>query len=96
LADCSIICGFRNEVEQEKAFRAGKSKLHFPHSKHNVWLSRAVDVVPWPIDWDDIERFKALAGIIKDRADLLKIKVVWGGDWVNFLDYPHWELGRDE
>jgi peptidoglycan LD-endopeptidase CwlK len=47
-----------------------------------------------------ISRFYFLAGLIKERADQLNIKVRWGGDWDNdndffdqtFYDLVHWEL----
>jgi peptidoglycan L-alanyl-D-glutamate endopeptidase CwlK len=95
-ADHSIICGHRGEADQELAFSSGKSLVHFPHSKHNVYPSRAVDVAPWPIDWADIDRFKAFSETVKCRANELGIRVVWGGDWDGFKDWPHWELHKEE
>jgi peptidoglycan L-alanyl-D-glutamate endopeptidase CwlK len=90
--DISILCGHRGEEEQNKAFNDGKSKVRFPFSKHNKTPSLAVDIAPYPIDWNDIQRFKDLAEIVKDAADKLDISVEWGGDWVKFKDYPHWQL----
>ena len=90
--DCSIICGHRGEAEQNKAFKEGNSKLKWPKSKHNTYPSRAVDVVPWPIDWKDIKRFKALAVVVQNKAKEMGIKIQWGGDWPKFRDYPHWQL----
>lgn len=98
--DCSVICGHRGMEEQEEAFRTGKSKAHFGESKHNHMPSMAVDVVPYPLDWDDRERFGLLAGFVKGRAISLGINIRWGGDWdqdnqmrdETFLDMPHYEL----
>jgi peptidoglycan L-alanyl-D-glutamate endopeptidase CwlK len=90
--DISILCGHRGEEEQNKAFNEGKSKVRFPFSKHNKTPSLAVDIAPYPIDWSDIQRFKDLAEIVKECAEKLDISVEWGGDWVKFKDYPHWQL----
>ena len=98
--DCSVICGYRGIEEQEEAFRTGKSKARFGESKHNHYPSMAVDVVPYPIDWEDKERFALLAGFVQGRAVALGINIRWGGDWdrdkktadETFLDMPHFEL----
>lgn len=92
LTDFVVLCGYRGEEEQEAAFNAGTSKLHFPDSKHNTSPSQAIDIAPYPVDWDDIERFKRLAIVIKKCASDLGVGVSWGGDWKKFKDYPHWEL----
>ena len=54
--DVSILEGHRNAAKQQEAFLAGKSKAQWPYSKHNKLPSMAVDVAPYPIDWDDRER----------------------------------------
>jgi peptidoglycan L-alanyl-D-glutamate endopeptidase CwlK len=104
--DCSVIVGHRNEEDQNLAFATGKSQLRWPQSKHNASPSNAVDVAPWPIDWDDRERFHLFAGYVLATAEQLyqigaiKRRVRWGGDWdsdtqVNdnrFDDLVHFEL----
>lgn len=96
--DCTIICGYRNKEDQEKAFLAGNSKLHYPYSKHNKQPSLSVDVAPYPIDWNDIGRFKDFANHVKAVINRLAAEkkisslILWGGDWVTFKDYPHWEV----
>lgn len=52
--DCTVLEGRRGEEKQELFFREGKTKLHYPNSKHNAvepLLSDAVDVIPYPVDW---------------------------------------------
>lgn len=66
----------------------GKTKK----SKHNYYPSKAVDVVPYPLDWNDIDSFKQLASVVKDKALELGIDVEWGGDWKSLKDYPHWQI----
>jgi len=91
--DCSIICGHRNQEDQDKAFADGFSKLKYPHGKHNAIPSNAVDVCPDPIDWKDVDRFKAFSDNVKAKAKELNIAIIWGGDWDDsFKDYPHYEL----
>lgn len=98
--DCTILEGHRGEARQNQLYEDGKTTLRWPHSKHNVLPSRAVDVAPYPIDWGDRERFYFLAGVVKAYANALGIKVRWGGDWDSdddlhdqrFDDLPHWEL----
>lgn len=98
--DISIICAYRNEADQNKAFAEKKSKLKYPDSKHNKIPSLAVDVCPSPVDWSDESRFYLMMGVFKAKADSLGIKIRLGGDWnsdnnlVNdgFIDLPHVEL----
>lgn len=102
--DCAVLCGFRNEADQEDAFVKGFSKVQFPDSKHNSYPSLAVDVVPWPLDWKDGRRFYHFGGYVLATAGRLGIKIRWGGDWngnldfkdQNFHDLPHFELLPDE
>ena len=51
--DASILCGHRSESEQNLAFLNGRSKVKWPDSKHNEYLSDAIDAVPYPLKWPD-------------------------------------------
>ncbi len=101
--DCSVICGHRGEDDQNKAFDEGKSELMFPVSKHNQYPSMAVDVVPYPVDWKDLNRFYFFGGYVKKTAELLGIDIRWGGDFdgdtltddQSFIDLPHWQIMID-
>ena len=98
--DFSVLEGHRSGHRQNELFRQGKSKLKAGKSKHNSLPSKAVDIVPWPIDWEDTRRFYFLAGIIKQAAHDLNINVRLGADWdgdnsfadQTFHDLPHIEL----
>lgn len=92
LMDFSVICGHRGKEAQEAAFKAGHSKAKWGQSSHNEQPSKAVDIVPYPIDWHDLERFKSLARYLKQVAKDEGVKLYWGGDWKNFKDYPHYSL----
>ena len=101
--DCSVICGHRNKQEQNKAFEEKRTKVKYPNGRHNAKPSMAVDVAPYPIDWDDRERFHLFAGFVLGIAQSMEINIRWGGDWNknfevddnNFDDFPHFELVKD-
>jgi peptidoglycan L-alanyl-D-glutamate endopeptidase CwlK len=106
--DCSVICGYRNKEDQNAAYNAKpkRSKLKFPQSKHNKFPSLAVDVVPYPIDWDDKQRFRDFGNYAIGVADalydigMIKHRIRWGHDWDSdhdltdqeFTDSPHFEI----
>lgn len=98
--DCTIVCGHRDKADQDEAFRTGKSKLQYPRSKHNAAPSLAIDVVPYPVDWNDHKRFYYFAGFVLGVASSLGVDLRFGGDWdgdfdikdQNFFDLPHFEL----
>lgn len=93
--DISILAGYRGSKEQNLLQAEGHSQLIYPRSMHNKEPSLAVDVIPFPVQWEKIERFRILSYHIKIVAWKLDIKIDWGGDWKNFKDYPHWQLARD-
>ncbi len=102
--DCTIIEGKRNKARQNRLQEIGRSKVRWPASRHNTveedGLSEAVDVAPYPVDWDDIERFYFFAGFVLGIARSMGIQLRWGGDWDSdtqitdqtFNDLPHFEL----
>lgn len=98
--DCTIICGHRGEKEQNEAFDNGFSKVKWPNSKHNQMPSKAVDVLPYPINWNDIRKHYHFIGYVKAVADRLGIKLRFGIDFNrdgnlnndSFVDRPHVEL----
>ncbi len=99
--DCSVIEGHREEERQNKLYEEGKTMVKFPNGRHNAYPSRASDVVPYPIDWSDRERFTLFAGFVKGIAKgMYNIDLRWGGDWDSdwevsdnrFDDFPHFEI----
>lgn len=98
--DITVLCGYRSHFDQERMFAEGKSKLRGGQSKHNADPSLAVDVAPWPIDWEDTNRFYLMAGFMFSAAAARGVKLRWGGDWdmdwehtdQTFNDLPHFEL----
>lgn len=85
--DCTILEGYRNQVDQEKDYVDGKTKLHFPDGKHNHQPSMAVDVTPYPVNFDDNKLSIWFGGYVLGIAQRLKDEgkmshsVRWGGAW---------------
>ena len=85
--DCSVTCGYRNKEDQDKAVASGNSKAVYPEGKHNSNPSTAIDVYPYPIDFNDLPRFYYFAGWVLAKAEILRNvgeianKIKWGGNW---------------
>lgn len=98
--DFTVLEGHRSNERQDELFHQGKSKVRAGGSKHNASPSQAVDIAPYPIDWEDTNRFYLLAGFMFQAASELGVKLRWGGDWnrnwdhkdQSFFDLPHFEL----
>jgi peptidoglycan L-alanyl-D-glutamate endopeptidase CwlK len=98
--DCAVLEGHRGKERQNKLLKEGKTKVAYPKGRHNASPSLAVDVAPYPIDWNDRERFTLFAGYVLGVASRMGISIRWGGDWnmnfeVNdnkFDDFPHFEI----
>ena len=91
LYDFKIICGHRGKLEQDDAFNNNKSQVKWPNSKHNVFPSIAVDLAPYPIDWNNTDEFVFMCGIIEAIAKQQEVELIFGYRW-SFKDYGHIEL----
>lgn len=92
IMEVSVLCGVRSKEDQDEAFNAGKSKVKWPDSNHNLRpgideFSRAVDIIPYfnsgksRYDWEDELAFARLAGVMFACARDEDVKIRWGGDW---------------
>lgn len=88
--DMMVIEGVRHINRQRELVAKGASKTM--NSRHLT--GHAVDLAPWPIDWDDLDRFRQVADAMKQASEELDVPVIWGGDWRTFYDGPHFELDR--
>ena len=85
-------------------YKDGYEKL----SKHNSNPSDAIDVVPYPIEWNNGNRMRFFIGFVKGIAQVLKdtnqinYEIVTGIDWDNdtilkdqrFNDIPHFQIKK--
>ncbi len=98
--DFTILDAQRGRAEQERARKGGFSKVGFGESAHNYRPAVAMDLAPYPIDYDNLTRFRALAKIILRIAKAQGAPIRWGADWdmdgktsdERFLDWGHFEL----
>ena len=100
--DITIIEGLRSQERQNELVAQGKSKTKF--GKHVQ--GKAVDIAPYPIDWDSRDDFHYLGGFVLGVASKMGIDIRWGGDWSdsslsknarttkdnNFDDLVHFEI----
>jgi len=103
--DCTILCSYRGQEEQEQAVKDHASTKHWPDSKHNHLPSLAVDVVPYfpsrpHIRWGDKESSYLFVGFVKGIAKGMGIELRTGADWdgdfdtkdQGLIDLPHFEI----
>tara|TARA_R110002020_G_scaffold116514_3_gene266986 strand:- start:2368 stop:2748 length:381 start_codon:yes stop_codon:yes gene_type:complete len=96
IMDVTIIEGLRSAKRQEQLLKKGATKVKY--SKHME--GKAVDLAPYPIDWEDRDTFYYMGGMIRGIAKQLEINVRYGGDWDgdgntkdnSFDDLVHFEL----
>ena len=99
--DCSILWGNRNKEIQNALYNGGKSKLKYPESKHNLYPSEAVDLIPYRKGWNPFlldqktKRYGSyFSGLVVAYADSLYFvgrmekKIRWGGNWSIQRDKP--------
>lgn len=95
--DFTIIETVRTVERQRELVKQGKSQTnksrHIPSSNVSGY-AEAVDIAPYPINWEDINRFNKLADHIQKKAKQLNIPITWGGQWKTLVDRPHYELKR--
>ena len=102
--DFTVIEGVRTTQRQQELYAQGRTK---PGSKvtnadgvknksnHQAkadGYGHAVDIVPYPVDWNTTSKFRAIADAMKQAAKDLGVKMEWGGDWTKLVDLPHFEI----
>lgn len=100
--DFLVTCGVRTPAEQRELYAQGRTKpgkkvtwtLVSNHFKHADGFGHAVDLCPYPVDWNDLKKFATIAKAMKDAARLEGVPIAWGGDWRTSKDSPHFELAR--
>lgn len=73
--------------------------LNDPFASKHV-SGKAVDLVPYPVDWNDLKKFDAIAKAMLQAAKELGVPVRWGADWNGNgkprergeSDSPHFEI----
>ena len=63
------------------------------HRVHADGYGHAVDLVPFPVDWNSLPKFHVIASAMKQAALAEGVRISWGGEWSGTKDYPHFEIG---
>lgn len=106
--DFSVLQSVRTQAEQNEKYAQGRTKpgpvvTWTRHSKHIPGAdgySHAVDVVPYPVDWNTPAKFDAVAKAMFTAAKEQGVSIRWGADWdrdgkpreKGETDSPHFEL----
>jgi peptidoglycan L-alanyl-D-glutamate endopeptidase CwlK len=96
IMDVTIIEGLRSKERQAELLEKGATKVKY--SRHME--GNAVDLAPYPINWEDRERFHYMGGMVRGIGLMHGVKIRWGGDWDgdgeiadnNFDDLVHIEI----
>lgn len=106
--DFLVLQSVRTQEEQDEKYAQGRTKpgpiiawtRNSKHIKQADGYSHAVDLAPYPIDWNDTKKFDAIAKAMFEAAKRLGVSIKWGADWDRDgiprergeTDSPHFEL----
>ena len=99
--DFTILEGVRTEERQERLYHDGYSKtLNSKHLIQEDGYAHAIDIAPYPVDWQDTARFYILNGVMRAAAISCGVTIRSGADWDSdgqvkdqtFHDLPHYEI----
>lgn len=87
--DFMVLEGVRTPARQKELYAQGRTKpgpkvtwtLTSNHFKQADGSGHAVDLVPYPVDWNTPSKFTAIAKAMLVAADDLGVKLRWGGNW---------------
>lgn len=107
--DIMVLEGVRTPARQQQLYAQGRTKPgqivtwtltsnHFVNKR--TGYGHAVDLVPFPVDWNDLRKFDLMAKAMFQAADELHTPIRWGADWDRDgkprergeTDSPHFEL----
>lgn len=107
--DFVVIEGVRTQARQDELWAQGRTKpgpivtWTKDASSHGIGkdgYGHAVDICPYPVDWNDISKFDAIYVAMMAAAQELGVRLRYGGDWDmdgklrerGETDSPHFEL----
>ena len=107
--DFTVLEGVRSQERQDELWAQGRTKpgpvvtwvqTSGTHGIQADGYGHAVDLAPYPIDWNDHRRFDGLANVMFAAAKELGVTLRWGGNWDmdstiherGESDSPHYEL----
>jgi peptidoglycan L-alanyl-D-glutamate endopeptidase CwlK len=106
--DFTVLEGIRTPQRQAELYAQGRTKpgpvvtwtLKSRHFVQADGFGHAVDLAPWPIDWNDTKKFDTIAEAMFKASKELGTPIRWGADWDEDgrprergeTDSPHFEL----
>ena len=107
--DFTVLEGVRSQARQDELWAQGRTKpgpvvtwvqTSGTHGIQGDGYGHAVDLAPYPIDWNDHGRFDGLANVMFAAAKEIGVTLRWGGNWDmdaiiherGESDSPHFEL----
>lgn len=106
--DFMVLEGVRTPERQKELYAQGRTKsgpkvtwtLTSNHFKQSDGFGHAVDLVPFPVDWNTLSKFDAVSKVMFEAAKELGTEIRWGADWdqdgnpreKGESDSPHFEL----
>lgn len=106
--DFSVLEGVRSKERQAELYAQGRTTpgqvvtwtLNSPHFVKDDGYGHAVDLTPYPLNWQDIPAFDRMAKAMFEASEELGIPIRWGADWDKDgnprergeSDSPHFEL----
>lgn len=107
--DFMVLEGVRTPARQAELYAQGRTKPgkkvtwtkvsnHFKNKA--TGFGHAVDLCPFPVDWNDIDKFDQIAHAMNKAADEVGVRIRWGANWdgdekpreKGESDSPHFEL----
>jgi len=102
--DFVVIEGLRSQARQDELWAQGRTKpgpiVTWTKDASTHGTGHAVDICPYPVDWNDHKKFDAIAEAMFAAAAELGVRLRWGADWDmdgklrerGESDSPHFEL----
>lgn len=104
--DILVVYGVRTQAQQLLMVQKGLSKtMNSKHLIQSDGFAHAVDIAPYPLDWNNSKRFYWVAGMMEVLANQQLPEgwvLRWGGNWdmdedlddQSFMDLVHFELRK--
>ena len=101
--DFTVLEGVRTLERQRELYAQGRTapgKIVTWTMKSRHIEGKAVDLVPYPLDWNDLEKFNKIKDAMFQAAKELDVNLRWGADWDGDGNYrekgeydsPHFEI----
>lgn len=101
--DFTVLEGVRTLERQRELYAQGRTapgKIVTWTMKSRHIEGKAVDLVPYPLDWNDLEKFNKIKDAMFQAAREQDVNLRWGADWdgdgkyreKGEYDSPHFEL----